>query len=77
MGQKPFLADQATHLGSFRWGTEDLLSLVLPLVIRCNAWNRFLRFTLVAYSTASLAVSLGSRTISGQALHTLAIQSKS
>ncbi len=59
--KKPFLADQATHLGSFRQGTEDLLSFALPLAIQSGQWNRFLRFTLVAYNTAGLAESLGSR----------------
>lgn len=56
--QKPFLADQAAHLGSFRQGTEDLLSFALPWAIQSEDWNRFLRFALRALNFGRMSRSL-------------------
>lgn len=58
--QTPFLADQAAHLGSFRQGAEDLLSFALPSAIRCEDWNRFLRFALRALNLRRMNRSLTS-----------------
>lgn len=63
--QKPFLADQAAHLGSFRQGREDLLSFALPLAIRCEDWNRFLRFSLRALNLGKMSRSLASPGVLG------------
>ncbi len=61
----PFLADQAAHLGSFRQGTEDLLSFALPLAIRNEDWNRFLRFALRALNLGRMSHSLASSGVLG------------
>ncbi|HSK80663.1 MAG TPA: hypothetical protein VLQ45_29685, partial [Thermoanaerobaculia bacterium] len=66
----PFLADQAAHLGSFRQGAEDLLSFALPSAIRCEDWNRFLRFALRALNLGRMNRSLASPEVLGALVST-------
>jgi len=55
---KPFLADQALHLGGFEHGSRDLESFAIPATIQKGDWPRFFHYSILALNLRGIAEML-------------------
>jgi serine/threonine protein kinase len=52
---KPFLADQARHLGGFEHGSRDLEEYAIPATIQKSDWVRFFHYSILALNFRGIA----------------------